>query len=119
MAFKLATPLPVIARGHNERCLVGPAGGNVLASDLRRLGTDVYTGARATRLTMDREGIRRLAAEELRLQTSPYRFARNEREYRRALDEIGLPNVTAASRAVSEVVDPRLNASQTVLMIEV
>ena len=38
--------------------------------------------ARAARLTMDREGIRRLAAEKLRLRTSPYRFADTEREYR-------------------------------------
>jgi phosphoribosylglycinamide formyltransferase 2 len=49
--------------------------------------------ARATQLTMNREGIRRLAAEELGLQTSPYRFASTEEEYRAALEEIGLPCV--------------------------
>ncbi|MCB1066287.1 MAG: formate-dependent phosphoribosylglycinamide formyltransferase [Verrucomicrobiae bacterium] len=49
--------------------------------------------ARATQLTMNREGIRRLAAEELGLQTSPYRFASTEEEYRAALAEIGLPCV--------------------------
>jgi phosphoribosylglycinamide formyltransferase 2 len=49
--------------------------------------------ARATRLTMNREGIRRLAAEELGLTTSPYRFAATEEEYRVAVAEIGLPLV--------------------------
>jgi phosphoribosylglycinamide formyltransferase 2 len=49
--------------------------------------------ARATQLTMNREGIRRLAAEELGLATSPYRFAATEEEYRAAVEEIGLPLV--------------------------
>ena len=49
--------------------------------------------ARAARLTMDREGIRRLAAEELDLRTSPYRFADTEEEYRTAIDAIGFPCV--------------------------
>lgn len=49
--------------------------------------------ARATQLTMNREGIRRLAAEELGLKTSPYRFAANEEEYLAAVAEIGLPCV--------------------------
>jgi len=49
--------------------------------------------ARATQLTMNREGIRRLAAEELGLATSPYRFAATEEEYRDAVAEIGLPLV--------------------------
>lgn len=49
--------------------------------------------ARATQLTMNREGIRRLAAEELGLQTSPYRFAQTEEEYRAAIKELGLPCV--------------------------
>jgi phosphoribosylglycinamide formyltransferase 2 len=49
--------------------------------------------ARATQLTMNREGIRRLAAEELGLTTSPYRFASTEEEYRAAIEEIGLPCV--------------------------
>ncbi|MCB1093075.1 MAG: NAD-dependent epimerase/dehydratase family protein, partial [Verrucomicrobiae bacterium] len=44
--------------------------------------------ARATQLTMNREGIRRLAAEELGLQTSPYRFAATEEEYRAAIEAI-------------------------------
>lgn len=49
--------------------------------------------ARAAQLTMNREGIRRLAAEELGLPTSPYRFAATEEEYRTAVAEIGLPLV--------------------------
>jgi len=49
--------------------------------------------ARATQLTMNREGIRRLAAEELGLTTSPYRFAATEEEYRAAVEAIGMPFV--------------------------
>ncbi|MGY8643873.1 MAG: formate-dependent phosphoribosylglycinamide formyltransferase [Verrucomicrobiales bacterium] len=49
--------------------------------------------ARATQLTMNREGIRCLAAEELRLRTSPYRFAGTDDEYQAAVAEIGLPFV--------------------------
>ncbi|MBT5706135.1 formate-dependent phosphoribosylglycinamide formyltransferase [bacterium] len=49
--------------------------------------------ARATQLTMNREGIRRLAAEELGLKTSPYRFAETEEDYRAAIKEIGMPCV--------------------------
>ena len=55
--------------------------------------TTVIPTARATQLTMNREGIRRLAAEELGLTTSPYRFAETEEEYRDAISEIGLPCV--------------------------
>ena len=53
----------------------------------------VIPTARATQLTMNREGIRRLAAEELGLTTSPYRFAATEAEYHAAIAEIGLPCV--------------------------
>jgi len=49
--------------------------------------------ARATQLTMNREGIRRLAAEELGLLTSPYKFASTEEEFRAAIAEIGMPCV--------------------------
>lgn len=55
--------------------------------------TTVVPTARATRLTMNREGIRRLAAEDLGLRTSPYRFAANESEYREAIEAVGLPCV--------------------------
>ncbi|SDQ52338.1 formate-dependent phosphoribosylglycinamide formyltransferase [Pseudoxanthomonas sp. CF385] len=53
----------------------------------------VIPTARAARLTMDREGIRRLAAETLALPTSPYRFVDTHEEYRDAVREIGLPCV--------------------------
>lgn len=56
-------------------------------------GFTVIPTARAARLTMDREGIRRLAAEELGILTSPYRFADTENEYRAAVQAIGLPCV--------------------------
>jgi len=51
----------------------------------------VIPTARATRLTMNREGIRRLAAETLGLPTSPYRFADSLEEMRAAIDIIGYP----------------------------
>ncbi len=51
----------------------------------------VIPTARATQLTMNREGIRRLAAETLGLPTSPYRFADSLDEMRAAIDEIGYP----------------------------
>jgi phosphoribosylglycinamide formyltransferase 2 len=66
---------------------------DVLAAiEAEGLATVIPT-ARATKLTMNREGIRRLAAEELGLQTSPYRFAATEEEFHAALAEIGLPCV--------------------------
>lgn len=59
--------------------------------ELEQQGQRVVPTARAARLTMNREGIRRLAAEELGLPTSAYRFAENEAEFREAVAEIGLP----------------------------
>jgi len=56
-------------------------------------GLRVVPTARAARLTMDREGIRRLAAETLGLPTSPYRFVDSAAEYRDAIAAIGLPCV--------------------------
>ena len=55
--------------------------------------TRVVPTARATRLTMDREGIRRLAAEALGLPVSPYRFVDTLEDYRAAVEAIGLPCV--------------------------
>ena len=55
--------------------------------------TTVIPTARATQLTMNREGIRRLAAEQLGLKTSPYRFAENEEEFHAAVEAIGFPFV--------------------------
>ena len=61
--------------------------------ELEAEGWTVVPTARATKLTMDREGIRRLAAEELGLQTSPYRFADTLEQYREAVAAVGLPCV--------------------------
>ena len=58
---------------------------------LEQAGQRVVPCAKATQLTMNREGIRRLAAEELGLPTSRYRFADGEESFRAAVDEIGLP----------------------------
>jgi phosphoribosylglycinamide formyltransferase 2 len=61
--------------------------------ELEAEGFRVIPTARAARLTMDREGIRRLAAEELGLATSPYRFADTLADYRAAIEAIGFPCV--------------------------
>jgi len=61
--------------------------------ELEETGHCIIPTAQATRLTMDREGIRRLAAEHLELPTSDYRFAGTEAEYRQAVEAIGLPCV--------------------------
>ena len=60
---------------------------------LEKEGFNVTPTAAATLLTMNREGIRRLAAEELGIKTSPYRFASSLEEFHRAIDKIGLPCV--------------------------
>ncbi|WP_236078998.1 formate-dependent phosphoribosylglycinamide formyltransferase [Marinobacter nauticus] len=60
---------------------------------LEQEGYRVIPSARAVNLTMNREGIRRLAAEELGLPTSPYRFAGTREEYLQAVAEVGLPLV--------------------------
>lgn len=62
-------------------------------ADVERTGVTVVPTARATQLTMDREGIRRLAAEELGLPTSPYRFVDSLEALRRAVGELGTPCV--------------------------
>ena len=60
---------------------------------LEKEGVTIIPTARATRLTMDREGIRRLAAEELGITTSPYRFAGSKDEFLAACQAIGFPCV--------------------------
>ena len=66
---------------------------DVLA-ELEKAGeVTIIPTARATQLTMNREGIRRLAAEELGLKTSPYQFAETEEEFKQAVVEIGIPSV--------------------------
>lgn len=61
--------------------------------ELENEGYRVVPTALAAKLTMNREGIRRLAAETLQLPTSPYRFAANETEFRAAIAAIGTPCV--------------------------
>ncbi|MNW45450.1 Phosphoribosylglycinamide formyltransferase 2 [compost metagenome] len=61
--------------------------------ELEEEGYNVVPTARAARLTMDREGIRRLAAEELNLPTADYRFADSLDELQAAVDELGTPCV--------------------------
>ena len=66
---------------------------NVLAAIEAEGKMEIIPTARATQLTMNREGIRRLAAEELGLRTSPYEFAANREEYLAAIEKIGMPCV--------------------------
>jgi len=59
--------------------------------ELEAAGITVVPCARATQLTMNREGIRQLAAEQLNLPTSAYRFASHPQDFHKAVAEIGLP----------------------------
>lgn len=61
--------------------------------ELEAEGYNVTPTATAAWLTMNREGIRRLAAEELEITTSPYRFASTREEFHKAVAEIGIPCV--------------------------
>lgn len=61
--------------------------------ELEQEGFNVIPTAKATFLTMNREGIRRLAAEDLQIATSPYRFASSKEEFELAVAEIGIPCV--------------------------
>ncbi|MCF7481577.1 formate-dependent phosphoribosylglycinamide formyltransferase [Vibrio sp. J1-1] len=61
--------------------------------ELEEKGLNVVPTAKATKLTMNREGIRRLAAEELELTTSPYRFADNYNDFKAAVEFVGIPCV--------------------------
>jgi|TARA_B100001971_G_scaffold210164_1_gene235083 phosphoribosylglycinamide formyltransferase 2 len=66
---------------------------DVLAAIEAEGRVEIIPTARATQLTMNREGIRRLAAEELGLRTSPYEFATTKEEYLAAIERIGMPCV--------------------------
>lgn len=61
--------------------------------ELEKEGFNVVPTALATYLTMNREGIRRLAAEELGIKTSPYKFAATFEDFTQAIEEIGMPCV--------------------------
>jgi len=69
--------------------------------ELEKEGFTVIPTARATNLTMNREGIRRLAAEELGLPTAAYRFASDAAEFRKAVLEIGFPCVVKPTMSSS------------------
>ena len=76
--------------------LVVPEIEAIATSELVKLeeeGYRIIPTARAVNLTMNREGIRRLAAEELGLPTSPYRFAGTREEFLEAVREVGMPLV--------------------------
>ncbi|GLS90248.1 phosphoribosylglycinamide formyltransferase 2 [Psychromonas marina] len=60
---------------------------------LENEGFNIIPSARATKLTMDREGIRRLVAETLEVKTSPYFFTDTKAEYLQAVKEVGIPCV--------------------------
>ncbi|MHA3054517.1 formate-dependent phosphoribosylglycinamide formyltransferase [Acinetobacter sp. ANC 4633] len=64
----------------------------VLVAIEQKQQTTIIPSAKAVNLTMNREGIRRLAAEELGLPTSTYRFADSLESFRAACDDIGYPN---------------------------
>ena len=61
--------------------------------ELEEEGLNVVPTAKATKLTMNREGIRRLAAEELSLNTSPYQFADSFEDFKAAVEHVGIPCV--------------------------
>ncbi|MGR2999748.1 formate-dependent phosphoribosylglycinamide formyltransferase [Vibrio vulnificus] len=61
--------------------------------ELEEQGLNVVPSAKAAKLTMNREGIRRLAAEELGLTTSPYRFADNYQQFVEAVEAVSIPCV--------------------------
>src|SRR5688572_3585879 len=68
---------------------------------MEKEGFTIIPTARAARLTMDREGIRRLAAEELKVPTSKYRFASSLAEVQAAVKEVGLPCVVKPTMSSS------------------
>jgi len=61
--------------------------------ELEKEGFNVIPTANAAFLTMNREGIRKLAAEDLSIPCSPYRFASTKEEFEKAIAEIGIPCV--------------------------
>ncbi len=112
-SYENAPAMQVADRSHVVSMLDGPAlravieeeQPDLVVPEVEAIATDVLADleasgatiiiptARATQLTMNREGIRRLAAEELALRTSPYRFATTEEEFNQAVQEMGIPCV--------------------------
>ena len=83
--------------------------------ELESEGFRVIPTARAARLTMDREGIRLLAAESLNVRTSPYRFAENQSEYEEAIKVIGIPCVVKPTMSSSGKGQSTVQTEQDVL----
>ncbi|PCI42242.1 MAG: phosphoribosylglycinamide formyltransferase 2 [Proteobacteria bacterium] len=90
--------------GHALRALIETEQPHLIVPEVEAIATDtlaeledegfnVIPTARATQLTMNREGIRRLAAEDLELSTSPYQFAATNHEFHAAIESIGMPCV--------------------------
>jgi len=78
---------------------------------LEEEGYRIIPTANAAKMTMNRKQIRRLAAEGLKIKTTPYRFVATEKDYRQAIDEIGLPCVvkpimSSSGKGQSIVQDP-------------
>ena len=108
--YAKAPAMQVAHRSHVIDMLDGPALQEIIAQEapdlvvpeieaiatptlvaMEAAGLNVVPTAMAARMTMDREGIRRLAAEQLGVRTSPYDFADNEADYRAAIGRIGMP----------------------------
>ena len=83
--------------------------------DLEAAGRRIIPTARAARLTMNREGIRRLAAEQLGVATSPYRFAANEAEFLAAVEAVGTPCVVKPVMSSSGKGQSTVNAAADAL----
>ncbi len=87
-----------------EPDLIVPEIEAIATDELERLeeeGYNVIPSAKATRLTMDREGIRRFVAEELGVATSRFAFADSKEAYREAIDEVGMPCVVKPTMSSS------------------
>lgn len=82
--------------------------------EIENEGYNVIPTARAVSLTMNREGIRKLAAEDLKLKTSPYRFASTKEEFDNAIQEIGIPCVVKPIMSSSGKGQTTLNSSDQV-----
>ncbi len=81
---------------------------------LEQEGFTVIPTARAAQLTMDREGIRRLAAEELGLATSPYKFADTREEFLAAVEQVGMPCVVKPVMSSSGKGQSTIHASEDI-----
>ena len=88
--------------------------------ELEQQGQRVVPTATAAHLTMDREGIRKLAAEELEVVTSPYEFVDDRESFLKAVDCIGMPCVvkpimssSGKGQSTIKTTDNRVNVSKT------